>query len=67
MAKTYEQGPLSDAAVKKIVADVRSMDWGVMRHGGARRGEKYAAAGAKHAELKSVAIKPRSRHKRKNQ
>ena len=66
LAKTYEQGQLSDAAVKKIVADVRSMDWGVMRHGGARRGEKYAmTVSAKHAERKSVAIKPRFRHKRK--
>ena len=52
----------TDAAIKKIVAHARDMDWGVMDHGGARRGEKYAA---KRGEGKCVVIQPMYRHRQK--
>ena len=56
----------TDAAIKKIVAHARSMDWGVMRHGGARRGEQYAASRrSKCGEGKCVVIQPMHRHRRK--
>lgn len=58
-------GAWRDADIKKIIADARNMDWGVMKHGGARRGEKYAKAMAMPTNVKSVAIQPKYRHRRK--